>query len=187
MNKTPENLTCFSRDNIRPDLSAKVPQAQLCQSCQHSSWTRYNETKAPEDKPSCDEFFYAMFIDTVYKMPLRMYIRSLSKKPFEAGMSEWTNTLYMMRSQGLNPNIYDISFKLSTKKILTRGLPSYVINLSDFKAVTPEERAAFGPVYMQFVSQPEEPAEEPTIEADAKGIDAKVTNVGAYTGEDIQL
>jgi hypothetical protein len=117
-----------------------------------------------------------------------MYIRSLSKKPFEAGMGELTNTLYMMKSQGLNPNIYDISFKLSTKKVLTRGLPSYVLNMSEFKTITSEERDAFGAVYMQFVNRVEEP-EESAIEVDAQVIDAKLSTplVGEYVGEDIKL
>lgn len=188
MNRTPDNLTCFSRDMIRPDKGAKVPQAVLCQSCPNGDigWERYRETKAKEDIPQCDAYYYALFIDTVYKMPLQMYIRSKSKKPFENGLQELARTLYMMQSQGLNPNIFDLSFKLSTKKILTGALPSYVIHLSDFKAITDEQRADFGTIYMQFLNRVDEP-EESAIEADAQVIDQKVTNVAQYDGEDIKL
>jgi hypothetical protein len=188
MNRTPDNLVCFSRDNIRPDETAKVPQAMLCSNCKNASWDRYNETKVSEDKPACDAFYYAMFIDTVYNIPMRMFVRSLSKKSFEAGMSELSRTLYMMQSQGMKPNVYDVAFKLSTKKVLTRGLPSYVVNLSDFQVITPEQQAKFGAIYLQFLNRVED-TEADVIEADAAVIDAKLAGpiVGEYVGEDIKL
>lgn len=191
MNRTPENLTCYSRDMIRPDSGARTPQAMTCASCQHGDigWTRYRETKAKEDIPQCDSYWYAMFIDTVLKIPLQMYIRSKSKKPFEAGMEQVTRTLFMMKSQGLNPNVFDLSFKISTKKIITGALPSYVLNISDIQAITPEQQEAFGKLYLQFANRVEEEPETDTIEADAQVIEGKILgpSVGQYDGEDIKL
>lgn len=193
LNRTPENLLCFSRDMVRPDKSAKEPQSMLCQNCPQGdgAWEKWRQTKAKEDRPQCDAYYYALFIDTVYKLPLQMYIRSKSKKPFQEGMENLARTLFMMKSQGVNPNIFDVRFRLSTKKIMTGAYPSYVINLSDFEPIKPEDKADFGNIYLQYVNRDDyhdDISLDESIDADAQVIDAKIgTVVDEYVGGDIEL
>lgn len=186
LNRTAENLLCFSNDLIRPNPASKEMQSQLCETCPQgdNAWERWRETKAKEDRPQCDKFIYALFIDTVLKMPLQMYIRSKSKKPFEEGMSVLGKMLYMMQMQGLNPNIFDIKFTLSTSKIMTGAYPSYVLKLSNFEAINEEDREAFGAIYKQFADRPQE-SQEPSEEYAGPTIDARATQVVDYHGEDV--
>lgn len=192
LNRTPENLLCFSRDLIRPDKAAKEPQAPYCKSCPQgdAAWEKWRQTRDKKDIPQCDAYFYALFIDTVYKMPLQMYIRSKNKDPFKAGMQNLARTLFMMKSQGLNPNIFDVKFKLKTRRIMTGAYPSYVIDLSDFEAISPEDQQDFGNIYQQYVSRDEYHdqvmVEDDSIEADGNIIDARLSSISDYDGEDIK-
>jgi hypothetical protein len=116
MNRTPENLMCFSRDMVKPDAKAKQPQAFNCASCPNASWDKYRQNKVKENIPPCDAYFYVVLIDTEFKLPLQMYVRSKSKKPFEKGMENITRTLLKLRSQtGTEPDYYDCTFTLGTK------------------------------------------------------------------------
>lgn len=191
MNRTPDNLMCFCSNVQRnpqrvevtgPDDKAKVAQAVRCSGCQKASWDKWRQTKLKEDLPPCDLYYYALLIDTKYKMPMQMFIRSKAKQPFEQGMEKLSRRFLMMKSQGLNPNIFDIGFTLKTKKIQTGQMVSYVPELADFRAITPEERVEFGTIYQQFISRqgksdyvdPELEAAEQIAET-TESIDAKVT------------
>jgi hypothetical protein len=180
--RQPENLMCFSRDMIRPHQNAKVPQALKCEGCPKASWDKWRQDKRKENIPPCDVFYYALFIDTVYKLPLQMYIRSKSRKPFEAGMQNLARTFKLMQSQGQTPNICDIRFRLSTTKITTGKLASYVPCLSDFKASSAEERAAFGEIYLEFANRRKGPdASDPAtakIDTAARVIEAEIVQPG---------
>lgn len=189
LNRLPENLVCFSKDLVYPDKTAKDPQAYSCANCKHgdAGWAKWRETHLKEDIPQCDAYYYAVFIDTVYKMPLQMFIRSKNKKPFEAGMENVSRLLYMLEANGQSPNIYDIKFKLTTKKITTNNLPSYVINLSDFEAISEEDKASFGKVYENYTNRQDHPAlpEESEVQAStAQAIEKKVAEI-EYVGGDI--
>lgn len=161
MNRKPENLMCFSRDLIQPDKSAKMPQSLRCNTCAKQDWGPYRKEKEagripPKSLiPPCDSYYYALFIDTVYKMPLQMYIRSKSKDPFERGCKEVARTIKRMQAQGLNPNIFDVKFTMGTKLITTGSFKSYVIDIigSSVKAISDEERESFGGVYEEYVSR----------------------------------
>jgi hypothetical protein len=186
LNRSADNLMCFSRDMIRPHANAKVPQALKCDGCPKADWSKWRQTKRKEDIPPCDAYYYALFIDTVYKLPLQMYIRSKSKQPFEAGMQELARKFKLMQSQGLNPNIFDIRFRLSTKKITTGKLTSYVPALSDFKALSEPERQAFGDIYLEFSNRGKRQADdqaaaeaESQIDAAAATIDAEIVEPGS--------
>lgn len=184
LNRTKENLLCYSRDMVRPDPLAREQQASTCASCPHSNWDLWRKTKLKVDVPPCDAYWYALFIDTEYKLPLQMFIRSKNKKPFESGMEEVFRTLYMMRSQGLNPNIFDVKFRLSTKRILTGALPSYVINISDVKAIEDDERAEFGTVYQQFLTRPgDEAPDEETETTQQYNYNAQVDDAVSYISD----
>lgn len=186
LNRTAENLLCFSKDLIRPSEAAKDVQSPLCATCPQgdSAWARWRETKDKKDIPQCDKYIYALFIDTVLKMPLQMYIRSKNKAPFEAGMSVLGKMIYMMQMQGLNPNIFDIKFKLSTAKIMTGAYPSYVLKLSEFTAIDESDQEQFGAIYQQFAAAPQEEVTEEYY--GGQTIDASVTKVvDEYHGEDV--
>lgn len=186
LNRSADNLMCFSRDMIRPHKNAKVPQALRCDGCPRQDWTKWRQDKRKENIPACDAYYYALFIDTVYKLPLQMYIRSKAKGPFEAGMQELARKYKLMQAQGMNPNIFDITFRLATKKILTGKLPSYVPVLSNFKAVTDEERESFGQIYLDYANRGKRQAdqqaqEEATeqIEQQSQIIDAEIVTPGS--------
>lgn len=177
MNRTPDNLMCFSRDMKKPDLQAKDPQAYNCASCPRQDWDKWRTAKdkgvsGAELKalqPSCDSFYRVLMIDTNFQIPLQMFVRSKSKKPFEKGMEQFANTVLKMRSQGLNPNIFDISFTLSTKLETVGKFSSYVLQCSDFKAITDEEREKFGDIYLKYINRGKsnDDAEQAEAEAEA--------------------
>jgi hypothetical protein len=198
LNRTPENLMCFSRDMERPDAKAKVPQAMRCQGCPKASWepwrTKFEKSgiKDPKLIPPCDAYYYALFIDQVYKMPLAMYIRGNSKSPFESAMKNLSRKFAMMKSQGHNPNIFDLSFVITTEKGKSGGKISanYVLKIdnSTIKVITDEERSAFGDVYLQFINRGVKSVEEQAaaeaeaqIENQAAAIDAQVVEAGSET------
>lgn len=173
LNRLPENLMCFCSNVQRnqqraeitgPDEKSKVAQAIRCNGCSRASWDKWRQTKLKEDLPPCDLYYYALLIDTKYKMPMQMFIRSKAKQPFEQGMEKLSRRFLMMKSQGLNPNIFDIGFTLKTKQIKTGQLTSYVPELSDFRAITPEEKVEFGAIYQQFVSR-QSRFDDPELEA----------------------
>jgi hypothetical protein len=150
---------CFSRDLIVPDAKAKVPQAVHCANCPRQDWTAWREYKDAHNGqtnksliPQCESSYYAVLLDTVYRLPLRMFIRSDAKAPFEAGMQNLARTLAMRNAQGQNSNIFDIRFKLSTKLVQKGKYAYYIPTFSDFKGVTDDERQAFGEIYLQFIA-----------------------------------
>ena len=159
LNRTPDNLMCFSRDMVKPDAKAKVPQAIKCNGCPKSDWGPWRAAKekggvAPKELiPSCDAYYYVVLIDTVYQMPLQMFIRSKAKTELEQGCQNISRRLAMMKAQKLNPNIFDISFKLKTKQIKTGQFTSYVPVMSDFAAITPEQKLQFGEIYTSFLAK----------------------------------
>ena len=164
LNRTIENLMCFSRDLIKPDKGSKVPQAMLCANCVRRDWTAWREFKEKNNGmtnkaliPPCDASYYVILLDTVYRLPLRMYIRSKARDPFEAGMQNLARTLAMGNAQGKKSNIFDVRFRLSTKLITSGKFTSYVPTFTDFRYVTDEERQAFGEVYLNYVAQRNQP------------------------------
>lgn len=189
LNRTPDNLMCFCSNVQRnaqrievsgPDDKAKVAQAMRCNGCQKASWDKWRQTKMKEDLPPCDLYYYALLIDTKYKMPMQMFIRSKAKQPFEQGMEKLSRRFLMMKSQGLQPNIFDIGFTLKTKQIKTGNMVSYIPELSDFRAITSEEKIEFGSIYQQFVAR-QQKFDNPELEAadqiaeTTETIDAQVT------------
>lgn len=191
LNRSPENLICFARNVQRdpytrrelqgPHPKAKFPQALKCHGCPKASWDKWRQDKRKENLPQCDDFYTALLIDTVYKLPMRIYVRSKSKGPFEAAMQNISRTLYKLKSKGLPYNIYDVRFKLSTEKILTGKLPSYVFKFSDFQVISEAEREAFGEVYQQFVkggAPSEEAKTDDQMIADAQTIESQVVEPG---------
>ena len=196
LNRIPENLMCYSYDLIAPDKNSKIPQAMNCASCSknmdvHKNWEKWSQTKNSLDRPQCETEFLAYFIDTVFKFPFRMFIRSKAKDPFEIAMSNLTNKLFMRKAQGLSYNIFDVKFTMGTKEITTGKFKSYVPTFSKFEYVTDEDRVAFGDIYQQFVASETAAKEtkqlaaasEATIEANSQ-VDNAVTEGEYVTDQD---
>lgn len=192
LHRTPDNLMCMCRnvtrdpnnprrETSRPDAAARVPQALKCEGCGRASWDKWNKSKTKDNIPPCDLYYLAILLDTRFKMPFKMYIRSKNKKPFEDGMENLSRTFRMMMSEGLKPNIFDIGFKLSTRKIITNKLPSYVLNISDVMPITPEQRKEFGAIYLEFANRSKSRSEESDadqIDNASNSIDAQVSPGG---------
>lgn len=171
LNRTPDNLMCFSRDMVRPDAKAKVPQAVLCKNCAKADWEAWRQNKVKENIPPCDAYYYVVLIDTVYKMPLQMFIRSKAKQELEQGCQNISRRLAMMKAGGKNPNLFDIKFKLSTKSIKTGQFTSYVPVMSDFSAITDEERVEFGDIYTSFLAKGEKASNDAAEEQAQSQVD----------------
>jgi hypothetical protein len=192
LNRTPENLMCFSRDMIKPDVTAKMPQAITCATCAKSDWKPWQEHKKATgfaDKnliPPCDPSWYAVMLDTVFQLPLRMFIRSKSREPFEQGMQNLARTLAISKAQGKKPNIFDVKFRLGTKIITTGKFQSYVPTFTDFKYISDEEREKFGEIYLAYTNKDQGNQQSATtaeLEAANQAIDSAVLNSEYVTEE----
>lgn len=196
LNRTPENLMCFSLDMIEPHKNSKSPQAVTCASCSRSDWKPFQEYKKQYGKnnkaliPTCDAFYKVYLIDTVYQLPLRMYIRAKAKQPFEQGMQNVARTIAMAKAQQKNPNIFDVKFKLSTKLVQDGVYKYYVPVISEPKFIDESERAVFGAMYATFTSsqasQQIEDDTEAAVGTAQTTIDNAVTGgpTAQYQGED---
>ena len=167
MNHSLENLICSSLDGITPDPRAREKQAMYCNGCPQSdttAWVAYHDKHGVWNKelaPPCQGSYYAVIMDTKYKMPLQMFVRGKSTKTFSKDFENLTRTFLMAQAQGKNPNIFDIRFKLTTEQITTGKFISYVYRMKNFNLVTPEEREAFGEVYLKFAAQAQARAAAP--------------------------
>lgn len=188
LNRSPENLICFSNDMIKPHAKAKIPQAMNCASCAKSSWEAWREYKEQHGVsnksliPPCESQILALMIDTQLKMPLRMYVRSTSKDTFDAGMEQIARMILMRQAAGQNPNIFDISFKLTTKLVQKGKYQSYVPIITDAKFITPEERTQFGAVYAQYVNSHNAAATNTAVMEEAKVEDNSFVEAEYVTG-----
>lgn len=195
-NRTPDNLMCFCRDVQRaqnkartelqgPDGKARVPQSMLCRSCPKADWEPWRQNKVQELIPPCDSFFHASFINVDTKLPMQMYIRSKSKQPFEKGMDAVTQILYEMDAQGITPNIFDVTFRLGTKGVQNGKTTTYILDMSDFRVVTPEEKISFAAVFAKY-GDVEQDDFEPTDEQKVEKTTETIGNTVAGVVDDIQ-
>lgn len=189
LNKKPENLACFSYDLIRPNPNAKLPQSMLCANCDKGDWGPFNAYKAEHGTknrdliPPCEKSISLSLLDTTLKMPLRMFVGSTQKNSFEDGMENIARLILMKKAEGFDPNIYDVSFKLSTKIVQNGAYTSYVPTFTDARYLTPEEKAEFGIAFELFTKQHvEEPKEEETIQKQSEAIDNAVVE-GEYLND----
>lgn len=194
LNRTPENLLCFSTDMIRPHPRAKVPQALNCAGCSKGDWKPYNEYRNKNGKankaliPPCASQYTVYLIDTVYQIPLRMFVRSKAKEYFEAGTQNIARLIMKARAQKQNPNLYDVQVTLSTKLVTQGNYKYYVPILSDPKFITAEQRVAFGEIYKSFIesqNKPDNQNQEAIQEAQTE-INNAVTE-GEYVSDDQEI
>jgi len=177
--RTPENLVCFSRDMHAPDARSKMPQAMRCEGCSHSNWS-------DGKPPVCDPYYFITLLDTTTQLPLKMYVRGTSIKPFEAGMQNFIRNYQLLKGKGMNPNIFDIKFTLTTEKSKTKsGNSIHLLKIDgkSFKMITESERDAFGPIYLDYVNyQSSKPDDTPEAV-----IESKVKDIEAEVGGDIEI
>ena len=195
LNRSPDNLMCFSNDMIAPHAKAKMPQSVLCSKCSKADWEPYRQYKDKNGKgnksliPPCDAFYLVYLIDTVYQLPLRMYIRAKAKQPFEQGMQNVARTIAMAKAQKKNPNIYDVKFKLSTKLVQDGNYKYYVPVISEPKLISPEEAEVFGAMYQTFTDGNTQKVlaetETDAIDASQKTVDNLVES--QYVGTDGEI
>lgn len=200
LNRTPENLACFSTDMIVPHNKAKFPQALNCASCPKADWGPWREYKEKNNGmtnknliPPCDAHYKALLIDSAYKLPLQMFIRSKAKEPFELGMQNLARVIAMKKAEGKTPNIFDVKFKLSTRLITTGKFVSYVPIFSNFEFVSPEEREQFGAVFLQYTASKQKKEQSDAAaeaEAEVAASQGEVDNSvieGEYVGPDQEI
>jgi hypothetical protein len=202
MNRTAENLMCFSRDkgchqkfgkqkpnqfhlSAKPHPDAKAPEALRCFGCPRSSWDAYRtyadqHPNQPVPKsliPSCDPYFYAAFCDTEFQMPMEMYIRGDSIPPFELHCQNLYRAFKKTQAATkANPNIFDFQFTMETKLVEKGKNKYYVLHIpgDSIKLVSAEEKEKFGELYVQYAeSRKKGPAPDPQGDAD-KAINAAV-------------
>lgn len=196
LNRKPENLLCASHDMIKPDAGVREPQSSMCDTCPKGdiNWKTYRETNDNSDRPPCDAFSHAIFIDTIFKIPVQMYIRSKARAPFKVGVTEVLRLFQTLRGNGFEPNWYDVTFKLSTTLIKTRGLPSYLLTMSDFKVASPEQHDQFAAIFADYTLQhtqtqasTERAAEVIQIAETSQQIDEQLAQVGKYVDTEVTV
>ena len=171
LNRTPENLMCFSYDMKHPHEKSKQPQCRNCSNCPRASWDKYRNEKIKANIPPCDAFWYLAMIGTEARIPLNMYVRSTSKAPLEKGMAVLSNHFSLLISEAKRahqpfPNIYEVSFVIGTKQD-PKNDANYLLNIDtkSFHVITEEEKADFGPLYLDFVNKGK--TEEDLVEEEA--------------------
>jgi hypothetical protein len=205
LNRSPDNLHCFCNavtrqydpeinrevETSEPDAKAKYPQAPSCRNCPKGSWAQF---RAKQDKgiqttkadiPQCELSYKAVLIDTVYKMPLNLYVRSTLKEGFEKAMKRLARKLELRSAvTGVAPNIFDVSFKLTTKLVEKGKYKFYILEFSDFEGVEDEDRIAFGAMFQKFAEQVERRASAADAEPIANAVvDAEQSIDEAVTGD----
>jgi hypothetical protein len=185
LNRTFENLMCYSNDLIKPDPKAKIPQAVTCANCPKQDWGPWREYKEANGGstnkaliPPCDAHYQVTLLDTVYQLPVRMYIRSKAKPEFESGMQNLSRVIAMAKAQGKNPNLFDVKFKLSVKEITSGKFKSFVPRFSDFKMITEDEREKFGAIYLSYIDSLKKPAQK-QLEAEQESVAQQEAEVNA--------
>jgi hypothetical protein len=165
--RVPENLMCFAKEPEhgqpwQPDSRSKMPQAVYCHSCPkandvQANWAKYKETGDRKDIPDCDREYFAVFVDTVTQMPLKMYVNSTHRNAFEEGTQVIARKIRHLQSQGLKPNLFDIQFDIYVEKKQNKnGKPaSYVLKIDgkSVKLVSEKEKEAFGGMYVDYVNR----------------------------------
>jgi hypothetical protein len=189
LNRTKDNLMCFSYDMIRPDSRPPqqggpiAPGALKCDGCPKASWDKWRITKKKEDLPKCEPQLRVHLIDSVYRIPLVMYLRSKSKQSFEDGMQAVARLFLTLKAQGKSPNWYDVKFRLGTKLIKSGNFSSFVPTISNVTAITDDERAAFGETYLQYINSRNQTQEEEQSGASTERVAKTTADIDAQIAQ----
>jgi hypothetical protein len=200
MNRTKDNLICFSKDMIVPHPLAKDPQSPTCAGCFQSSWDAWREYKEKTGEsnqkliPACEASWLAYLVDQQFKIPMKMYLRNENSKVFVAAMNKMSWTFETIRNmENREPSIFEVSFELRTKgeknkKNIT--IFNLEIPAKSFQVIGKEDFEKFGTVYTKLVQsfaadKAEKEAGLTNIKTDSnKDINNSVTNDDGISGED---
>lgn len=140
----PNNKTvCFSVDMKVPHRDSEDQQALSCAGCKQSSWDRYNISQNDADKPKCEITANVSLIDYDYCVPVKMYLRGLSRTNksdgggWENGLQQILQRFVALKNARGTASWTDVIFTLSSRKV--KGKPTYAVVIKDVHPVTEEE------------------------------------------------
>lgn len=186
MNRTKENLICFSKDMIVPHPKAKVPQSPTCAGCPQADWASWREYKDKTGEsnqsliPACDASWLAFLVDQQFKIPMKMYLRNENSKAFVAAMNKMSWTFETIRNlEEREPQIFEVSFELHTKgEKNKKGITIYNLEIpaKSFQVISKEDFAKFGKVFERVTA---------SFQADKAEKEAGLVNIQKDTNNDI--
>jgi hypothetical protein len=166
-----DSKLCFSLDNVRPHDRAAAPQAMTCANCPKASWEKYRQSKKREDLPKCKEYWHVVLADRVTQLPYYLNVRGTSIQPFVKAMRTVVKLIHLMKANGENPNVFDVSFKIYP--VAQEKGTYYTLGFKDIAPLKKEDRPAFGALFLEFANRKAEMAEEIAAE------EAEATNEAA--------
>lgn len=158
---------CRSDDGIFPSANAVVPQAARCAGCPRADWSKWKKSKRREDLPQCKDMRKLFFVHRETKIPFRLQVKGNSIKPLDNGLNHIAMLIQIAISEGGNPNIFDFSMTLGSKK--SKNAPTYEVTVSEVAMIGEGDRGAFGALFEQYVLQAKADAEAAEAEASADG------------------
>jgi hypothetical protein len=200
MNRTKDNLICFSTDMIKPHPKSKDMQAPNCAGCPQQDWApwRAYKDKTGESNqeliPSCEVMWKAFLVDQKFKIPMKMYLRNENAKNFVAAMNKMSWTFETIRNlEEREPSIFEVSFVMRTKgEKNKKGITIYSLDIpaKSFEIISKEDFTKFGAVYTKLVASFAQEDSEKTagltnIQGTVnKDIDAAISGEVGITGDD---
>lgn len=160
-----DSKICFSTDAVQPHDKAKVAQAPLCAKCPNASWEKYRQTKQRADLPKCKEYWHVVLADRITQMPYYLNVRGASIQPFIKAMKVVVKMIHLMKAQGQNPNVFDVSFKIYP--VAQEKSTYYTLGFKDFAPLKTEDRPKFGALFLDFANRKAQGAAATEEEAEA--------------------
>jgi hypothetical protein len=149
------------------------------------NWEVWRKTHDPKDLPACNMFYAVLLADRATQTVFRFNVKGTSVMPFKSALETQaagllqkimadvraknkTKGYFFVPKTGLfvpiegtvptdaplpMPNIFDISFCLFVTTRDKGGPP--VVGCKDFKYMSPEDRAEFGALYLEYTKQPD--------------------------------
>ncbi len=186
MNRTKENLICFSKDMTYPDPRAKDPQSPTCDGCPQADWQAWRDYKDKTGEsnqsliPACEASWLVYLVDQQFKIPMKFYARNENSKNFVAAMNKMAWTFETIRNLAeREPQIFEVSFELKTKgEKNKKGITIYNLEIpaKSFEVISKEDFAKFGKVFERVTA---------SFQAEKEEKAAGLVNIKATTNNDI--
>jgi hypothetical protein len=171
-----EGLHCFSYDGIKPSEHAPYPKAEKCDGCPQADWSKWRANKIQDNLPPCKDYYRALIAERSTKLPYWAKFKGKSISAFEGACQNIARQFAIMQANGLNPQIYDVSFTIYVTKVGAL----YVHGFKDFAPVTdPAARAEFGAIFEDFARRRAEYEQSAASEDGNATVDAAVSGAPA--------
>lgn len=187
---TRDSKLCFSLDNLKPHDKAKIPQAMACgyynaqgryvTQCAKADWAKYRQTKLKADMPKCRNYWHLVLADRLTQLPYYMNVKGASIAVFEKAMQQVARLIGLMQANGEKPNIFDVSFKIYVTQ--EKGAPNYILGIKDIARLKPEDREAFGAIFLDFAQRRQQglvqdaaASEDAVVAASTAAVEASAT------------